>query len=206
MLSLPSPLIMGLILAGGRGSRMGGQDKGLLQFAGQSLALRVRDVLRVQTELVLVSANRHTEDYEAMGLPVVRDRLPDYQGPLSGIEAGLKAAPTPYVFVVPCDAPFLDGSLMTRLYERMEATQANVVYAQSQDPDGRWHAEPLFALIRSSMATRLSQFLDSGQRKVLDWYTQIEHATIDVDDALSFANANTPEEFARYEAAAKTRS
>ena len=56
------------------------------------------------------------------------------------------------------------------------------------------------------MATRLSQFLDSGQRKVLDWYTQIEHATIDVDDALSFANANTPEEFARYEAAAKTRS
>lgn len=206
MLSLPSPLIMGLILAGGRGSRMGGQDKGLLQFAGQSLALRVRDVLKAQTELVVVSANRHIEDYEAMGLPVVRDRLPDYQGPLSGIEAGLKVAPTPYVFVVPCDAPFLDGSLMTRLYERMEATQANVVYAQSQDPNEQWHAEPLFALIRTSMVSSLSQFLDSGQRKVLDWYTQIEHVTLDVDDALSFANANTPEEFARYEKAAKTRS
>ena len=89
MSDFPRDQITALILAGGRGSRFDGADKGLLDFKGQPMVSHALNALAKQVHLVLVSANRHLEQYEALGVPVVRDRLADYQGPLAGIEAWL---------------------------------------------------------------------------------------------------------------------
>ena len=197
MSQCPSDQLTGIILAGGRGVRVGGEDKGLLVFNGEPIVKKVFKSLSQQVHMVVVSANRHVEEYQSFGAPVVKDRLPDYQGPLAGIEAALTVCMTPYVLVVPCDAPFIRHDLAQKLYDKMEETNVNIVFAQSYTEQGEVAAEPTFALIRSCMLSHLRVYLDSGKRKVLGWYELTDHASVLIDDPLCFANANTPEDFDR---------
>ena len=192
---LPIDQITGLILSGGRGVRVGGEDKGLLIFNGEAIVQRVFKRLKAQVKFIIVSANRHIEEYKKFGSPVVKDRLEDFQGPLAGIEAVLSVCPTPYLVVVPCDAPFISSDLLTKLYMEMERTSANIVYAQGRDDAGHIAAEPMFALIRTSTLSNLRAYLAAGKRKVLGWYQSIDHSSVLIEDALCFANANTPEDF-----------
>jgi molybdopterin-guanine dinucleotide biosynthesis protein A len=203
MTSLPVDQITGLILAGGRGVRVGGVDKGLLSFHQEKIVQRVLRSLKPQAQLTLVSANRHIEEYESLGVPVIKDRLADYQGPLAGIEAALSVCPTPYMAVVPCDAPFISQDLLALLYERMEVTNANIVYAEGRGQDGQLEAEPMFALIRTCMLSSLRQYLGAGRRKVLAWYQSTDHASVLIENSLCFANANTPEDFESLQLQAK---
>ena len=197
MSQCPSDQLTGIILAGGRGVRVGGEDKGLLVFNGEPIVKKVFKSLNQQVHMVVVSANRHVEEYQSFGVPVVKDRLPDYQGPLAGIEAALTVCMTPYALVVPCDAPFIRHDLAQKLYDKMEETNVNIVFAQSYTEQGEVAAEPTFALIRSCMLSHLRVYLDSGKRKVLGWYELTDHASVLIDDPLCFANANTPEDFDR---------
>ena len=197
MSQCPSDQVTGIILAGGRGVRVGGEDKGLLVFNGEPIVKKVFKSLNQQVHMVVVSANRHVEEYQSFGVPVVKDRLPDYQGPLAGIEAALTVCMTPYALVVPCDAPFIRHDLAQKLYDKMEETNVNIVFAQSYTEQGEVAAEPTFALIRSCMLSHLRVYLDSGKRKVLGWYELTDHASVLIDDPLCFANANTPEDFDR---------
>ena len=197
MSQCPSDQLTGIILAGGRGVRVGGEDKGLLVFNGEPIVKKVFKSLNQQVHMVVVSANRHVEEYQSFGVPVVKDRLPDYQGPLAGIEAALTVCMTPYALVVPCDAPFIRHDLAQKLYDKMEETNVNIVFAQSYTAQGEVAAEPTFALIRSCMLSHLRAYLDSGKRKVLGWYELTDHASVLIDDPLCFANANTPEDFDR---------
>ena len=197
MSQCPSDQLTGIILAGGRGVRVGGEDKGLLVFNGEPIVKKVFKSLNQQVHMVVVSANRHVEEYQSFGVPVVKDRLPDYQGPLAGIEAALTVCMTPYALVVPCDAPFIRHDLAQKLYDKMEETNVNIVFAQSYTENGEVAAEPTFALIRSCMLSHLRAYLDSGKRKVLGWYELTDHASVLIDDPLCFANANTPEDFDR---------
>jgi molybdopterin-guanine dinucleotide biosynthesis protein A len=197
MSQCPSDQLTGIILAGGRGVRVGGEDKGLLVFNGEPIVKKVFKSLSQQVHMVVVSANRHVEEYQSFGAPVVKDRLPDYQGPLAGIEAALTVCMTPYALVVPCDAPFIRHDLAQKLYDKMEETNVNIVFAQSYTEQGEVAAEPTFALIRSCMLSHLRAYLDSGKRKVLGWYELTDHASVLIDDPLCFANANTPEDFDR---------
>ena len=197
MSQCPSDQVTGIILAGGRGVRVGGEDKGLLVFNGEPIVKKVFKSLNQQVHMVVVSANRHVEEYQSFGVPVVKDRLPDYQGPLAGIEAALTVCMTPYALVVPCDAPFIRHDLAQKLYDKMEETNVNIVFAQSYTEQGEVAAEPTFALIRSCMLSHLRAYLDSGKRKVLGWYELTDHASVLIDDPLCFANANTPEDFDR---------
>ena len=197
MSQCPVDQVTGVILAGGRGVRVGGEDKGLLIFNHEPIVKRVFKSLNQQVHMIVVSANRHVEEYQSFGVPVVKDRLPDYQGPLAGIEAALTVAITPYVLIVPCDAPFISNHLAQKLYGKMEETNANIVFAQGYTDEGEVAAEPMFALIRSCMLSHLRAYLDSGRRKVLGWYELTDHASVLIDDPLCFANANTPEDFDR---------
>ena len=197
MSQCPIDQVTGVILAGGRGVRVGGEDKGLLVFNDQPIVKRVFQSLNQQVHMIVVSANRHVEEYQSFGAPEVKDRLPDYQGPLAGIEAALTVCMTPYALVVPCDAPFIRHDLAQKLYDKMEETNVNIVFAQSYTEQGEVAAEPTFALIRSCMLSHLRVYLDSGKRKVLGWYELTDHASVLIDDPLCFANANTPEDFDR---------
>ena len=203
MSQCPIDQVTGVILAGGRGVRVGGEDKGLLVFNGEPIVKKVFKSLSQQVHMVVVSANRHVEEYQSFGAPVVKDRLPDYQGPLAGIEAALTVCMTPYVLVVPCDAPFIRHDLAQKLYDKMEETNVNIVFAQSYTEQGEVAAEPTFALIRSCMLSHLRVYLDSGRRKVLGWYELTDHASVLIDDPLCFANANAPEDFDRLSAQAR---
>ena len=185
------PLITGLVLAGGQGSRLGGRDKGLVTLAGQPLVAHGINRLLPQVDAMLVNANRHTEDYARLGHPVIADALSDYPGPLAGMASGLAHCRTPLLAVVPCDSPFLPRDLVTRLHDALDVHAAEIAVAHV---DG--DAQPVFALLRSSLGSSLDAFLAAGERKIMVWYRRHRLAVVHFDDAAAFRNLNTPEDLA----------
>ncbi len=191
----PDPEVTGLILAGGRGSRMGGADKGLLDFEGRPLVDWLAARLRPQVGALRVNANRHAEAYAALGFAVVADpALPGvdaFPGPLAGMLAGLLDAGTPWLCCVPCDSPLLPRDFVARMRSAVDATGADIGMASC---DGR---QPVFALLRRSLADDLAEALIAGERKIDRWFAR--HALVEVDFAdhpEAFVNLNTPDDWA----------
>ncbi|WP_077035355.1 molybdenum cofactor guanylyltransferase MobA [Pelomonas sp. KK5] len=185
--------ITGLILAGGRGSRMGGVDKGLQLLDGRPLVEHVLARLRPQVGALLINANRHADEYGRYGCRVVADADASFAGPLAGMLAGLRAAGTEWLLAVPCDAPLLPPDLAARL-----ATEADV--AVPEGPDGR--LQPVFCLLRTRLAVELDRYLSGGGRKVESWLLAQRHQRIPFDrpgDEAAFFNANTLAELRRLE-------
>lgn len=179
--------ITGVVLAGGRGSRMGGRDKGLVAFNGRPLAAWVIDALGPQVGRILVNANRNRDAYAALGYPVVPDRLGGFQGPLAGLAGALAAAPTPWVLTVPCDGPLLPPDLAERLIAALVREGAEV--AAARDGSG---LQPVYALVPLSLAADLEAFLAAGGRKAGLWLARHRLATVDFSDRPGcFANLNT---------------
>ncbi|MBM4228212.1 MAG: molybdenum cofactor guanylyltransferase [Gammaproteobacteria bacterium] len=186
--------ITGLVLAGGQGQRMGGQDKGLLNVGGRPLVAHVLARLSPQVADIIISANRHHACYAGFGPRVVSDVIPDYPGPLAGILAGLKEATTPWVLVVPCDSPFLPADLAERL---LAASDDPACIRMVGTPDGD---QPVFALIPRSLAGALEAFLAAGERRTLAWYRQHGLCRVKYQEDHPFMNVNTPEDRLRAEA------
>jgi len=182
--------ITGLILAGGRGSRMGGVDKGLQNHQGIPMALHALLRLGPQVGYLLINANRNLGAYEAMGTPVWPDALPDYAGPLAGFLAGLEHCETPYLMTVPCDSPLFPTDLVQRLGVALEAENADIAMAATLE-DGRLQAQPVFCLMRSTLIESLVNFTQGGQRKIDRWTAMHRCVEVCFDDAQAFANANT---------------
>ncbi len=205
---IPPHDITGLILAGGRGSRMGGVDKGLQTFHGTPLALHALRRLQPQVGRVMINANRNLEAYAALGVPVCTDELADYAGPLAGILSGLAHCETPFLATVPCDSPCFPLDLVPRLARALEREQADIAVAATPDKDAEGrvvlHIQPVFCLLRSSLHASLLDYTQYGGRKVGAWMAQ--HRTVRVpfnapgDDPLAFANANTLTELQELEA------
>jgi molybdopterin-guanine dinucleotide biosynthesis protein A len=183
--------ITGLVLAGGRGSRLGGVDKGLVEWRGRPLVAHAIERLAPQVDRVLISANRNREPYEAFGHPVIADSLADYAGPLAGLQAGLAACTTPLLATVPCDAPGLPFDLVARLLAALEADNASVAVAQTQ---GKF--QPTFLLCRRELSAALDAWLAGDNRKVADWLRQMGAIAVPFADEAAFANFNTPEDLA----------
>lgn len=191
--------ITGLVLAGGRGSRMGGLDKGLQDFDGEPLALRALQRLAPQVQGVMLSANRNLLSYEFFGAPVVTDAQPDHPGPLAGFLAGLQHCQTACLLTVPCDAPNFPPDLAQRLAEAMDVQGADIAVAAAPErqPDGSapLRPQPVFCLMRRGVQDSLAAFLEAGGRKVSAWTARHALAVVPFDrpgDAPdAFANANT---------------
>lgn len=181
--------LTGLVLAGGRGQRMGGADKGLVEFAGAPLVSWAIGCLRPHVGQVLISANRHLTQYAALADAVVEDAETGFQGPLMGIYSGLRAADTEWVVILPCDSPLLPDDLVARLARVAEAG-ADIAVA---DDGQRRH--PVVAMIRQALYRDLGRALASGERKVGSWYACHECLPVDVSDcAEAFANLNSDAE------------
>lgn len=191
--------ITGLVLAGGRGSRMGGIDKGLQNFNGTPLALHA--LLRLQMQeggLVggqMVNANRNLAAYEAFGVPVWPDTLDGYAGPLAGFMTGLERCETPYLLTVPCDTPLFPFDLAARLAQAFEDDTTEIAMAAAREEDGQLRPQPVFCLLRVELMESLLVFTQSGGRKIDRWTDQ--HRTVIVpfdrpgDDPKAFFNTNT---------------
>ena len=196
--------ITGLILAGGRGSRMGGVDKGLQTFNGMPLALTTLTRLQMGggVSQIMINANRNLAAYESFGVSVWPDGLADYAGPLAGFLTGLERCETPYLVTVPCDTPLLSLDLVPRLAAALEAQDADIamVSAPEVGRDGtvQMRAQPVFCLLRVDLLESLVRFTQDGGRKIDAWTAL--HSTVLVpfdqadDDPRAFCNANTLDE------------
>jgi len=183
--------ITGLVLAGGRGTRMGGVDKGLQNHRGMPLALHALMRLSPQVGQAMVNANRNLGAYESLGVPVWPDSVPDFAGPLAGILTGLEHCDTPWMLTVPCDSPDFPEDLAERLSQAVAHEDAEVAIAATRSPDGSMQTHPVFCLLRADLLESLSAFLDEGQRKIDRWTARHRCATVVFDDERAFFNANT---------------
>ncbi|HEU5295109.1 MAG TPA: molybdenum cofactor guanylyltransferase MobA [Burkholderiaceae bacterium] len=195
-MTIPREQITGIVLAGGRGSRMGGVDKGLQNHKGVPLALHALLRLQPQVGEAMINANRNLGAYESMGVPVWPDAQSDFPGPLAGVLVGLERCETPYLVTVPCDTPNFPLDLVERLAHALEATGTDLAMAATRE-SGEVMAQPVFCLLKAELLESLVRYLQSGQRKIDHWTAQHRVATVVFDDAAAFDNANTVEELQR---------
>ncbi|HMH16964.1 MAG TPA: molybdenum cofactor guanylyltransferase MobA [Burkholderiales bacterium] len=187
--------VTGLILAGGKGSRMGGVDKGLQNFRGKRLVDHVYERLAPQVGGVIINANQNHEEYKTFGVRVVSDAIGGFAGPLAGLHAGLSISKRSFLASVPCDSPFLPADLIERLYERIDETGAELAVAKTGD-----QPHPVFSLMRRGVLDHLADFLKEGGRKIDTWYATLNVVEVAFDDeADAFSNFNTLEELAANE-------
>ncbi|WP_261803375.1 molybdenum cofactor guanylyltransferase MobA [Variovorax sp. PAMC26660] len=193
--------ITGLLLAGGRGTRMGGVDKGLQLFNGEPLALHAMRRLAPQVGRLMVNANRNRPEYETFGVPVWPDSLADYPGPLAGFLTGLAHCTTRWLLTVPCDTPLFPLDLAARLAEAMATDDAEIAMVSAPEATADdatipvLRPQPVFCLLRADLHDSLRHFTEAGGRKVHAWIAQHRTVTVPFDrpgDAPdAFFNANT---------------
>ena len=181
--------ISAVILAGGKGLRMHGKDKGLIEFKGLPLIAHVVSVVNPKVGRIFVSANRSFDEYSLYG-EVIADDLEGFQGPLAGISKALKVCSTDYLLVLPCDSPLVDAELIDDLINKMGQKDADICVAH----DGSiMHAT--FAMMKSNLSSSLEHFLYEGGRKMALWYRQQKLERVDVSDRLAvLTNLNKPED------------
>lgn len=195
MIPINQSQITGIVLAGGRGRRMGGEDKGLLPFHGRPLVSHALDALGKVAGSRLINANRNLEAYASLGFPIIQDANDRFDGPLAGLLSAMRAAATPYVLTVPCDTPRLTGILLQRLADRLPGSDAAIAVA---DDGERLH--PVVMLAETRLAEDLQAYLDAGERKVEHWIRRHRWVSVDFSDAAdALANINTPDDLAALE-------
>jgi molybdopterin-guanine dinucleotide biosynthesis protein A len=191
--------ITGLILAGGRGARMGEADKGLQIFRGKAMVEHVLDRFAPQVDETIINANRNLSTYAAYGHRVVADDIGGFAGPLAGLHIGMLAASSPLIATAPCDSPFLPLNLIARLYDALTAENADLAVAKTLD-----QPHPVFCLTQTALEPNLREFLESGQRKIDKWYASLNVVEVlfdpkNNDGTDAFANINTVNELRQLE-------
>lgn len=197
---IPAAQITGLVLCGGRGSRMGGVDKGLQIYRDEPLVSHALRRLGAQVDRMAINANRNLDAYAAFGVPVWADASPDFDGPLAGSIAGLQHCETPYLATVPCDSPHFPLDLIARLAAELESDDATALQkatrmavAKTVGGDGAG-LQPVFSLMHRSLLPALQCYMQSGRRSIAGWAAEASAVEIVFDDADAFFNANTLEE------------
>lgn len=180
--------VTGIILAGGGARRMGGQDKGLLPLHGKPMVAHVIARLRPQCKTLFINCNRNQDDYAAFGCPVIEDSLPGGLGPLAGLLTGMEHTETSLILSAPCDSPYLPDDLVPRMLATLQSSQAEIC---TVDDGQRLH--PVILLARCTLRDNLYAYLQSGSRKVHDWFDSLPNCTADFSDQpAAFVNINSP--------------
>ncbi|MFQ6023014.1 MAG: molybdenum cofactor guanylyltransferase MobA [Acidiferrobacterales bacterium] len=188
--------ITGVVLAGGKGRRMGGVDKGLVLLNGKPMVVHVLTALRPQVGSVIINANRNRDQYAAFGCEVIPDIVGDYFGPLAGIASAMQAVDTKYILTAPCDSPLIGDDLAARLYDGLVRERAEISVAH----DGE-RMQPVFALLQRDLLSSVVAYLEGGERKIDRWFAKHSVATVYFTDRPeTFLNVNSPEDRAALEA------
>ncbi|MGY5369996.1 molybdenum cofactor guanylyltransferase MobA [Enterobacter oligotrophicus] len=180
--------IIGVVLAGGRATRMGGKDKGLQLLNGKPLWLHVADSLETQVASIAISANRHIDTYQQSGYPVYQDNLADYPGPLAGMLSVMQQSKGEWFLFCSCDTPFIPSCLVERLVQHRG--NSPVVWVHDGERD-----HPTIALINSELEPDMQDYLAAGERRVMVFMRQSGGHSVDFGDLKSaFVNVNTTED------------
>ncbi|MER3382818.1 molybdenum cofactor guanylyltransferase MobA [Pectobacterium aroidearum] len=186
-------MITGVILAGGRATRMGGNDKGLITLNGQPLYQHVLSRLKAQVDEVIISANRNQAIYARSGCQIIGDFDTSFSGPLAGILSGLHASTSEWVVFVPCDVPTFPIDLVHRLWQARG--EANAAYAT----DGE-RPHPTLLLINKNLIEPLETYLHVGNRKLMLFMEQVGAKAVSFSDQPeAFRNLNSPEDLSNWE-------
>lgn len=186
--------ISALVLAGGRATRMGGQDKGLIKLGRETITARITRQLAPQVDEIIISANRNLELYAALGYAVVSDNYGDYQGPLAGMAAGFSHIRNQWMLTAPCDGPFIANDYARQMLSQAKHDSSRIVVAT----DGN-RLQPVYALIHRKLAPSLNEYLLSGGRKIDLWYAQHGYSEVAFSDHEMFTNINTPQQLQEVE-------
>lgn len=185
---MENPSITAIILAGGKSTRMDGNDKGLLLLHQKPLYQHVIDRIKSHVDTIMINCNRHIQQYQKAGYFVFSDDLAGFCGPLSGIYSGLLRSKTDWNLFVSCDTPFLPDDLIDRLAVYTANNSAIYPY------DGQYY-HPTILLIHKKNTPQLHAYLEQGGRKLMLFLEQISAKSVDFSDkAVCFSNINTPQE------------
>jgi len=194
--------ISAIILAGGRATRMGGVDKGLMMMQQKPLIQHVIERLKPQADELLINANREIAQYQSFGYTVLPDEQADFIGPLAGFSLGLKHCRHDYLLTVPCDSPSLPLDLVQRLMQALQTHDADIAVATS---GGDTH--PVFSLCKKTALPSLTDYLNKGGRKVSAWQKSLNYVEVDFNDCSdAFINLNTPEDLLTLESELESKS
>ena len=178
-----------LLLAGGRGQRMDGRDKGLVDWRGRPLIEHLQQRVRPLTDDLIISCNRNHERYAAFADQLVHDDSADYPGPLAGILAGLGAARHPLLLVLPCDVPGVDDALLNDMRHAQQQQPTQPLMVRQGD---FW--EPLLCIVQKAHLPVVRQAWDEGERSprrvLLALGAQALHCA---EEDPRLANFNTPQ-------------
>lgn len=205
-----------VVLAGGRGMRMGGVDKGLQLFRGQPMVWHAVQRLQQQTfgapALIGINANRNQDQYAHICTPVWPDDIDGFAGPLAGFLTALThcqahGSTLEYLLTVPCDSPLFPLDLLERMAQALAQSDAPIAVACAPEPDDegaiRVRTQPVFCLMRTSLLPSLRDYVAGGGRKIDTWTQQQGQVSVafdlQQDDARAFFNANTLEQLQQLE-------
>ncbi len=190
MAGLLSQAVSGLVLAGGQGQRMGGQDKGWVEFRQRPMVEYAVQLLRPRVNTLLISCNRNIPRYSELADQTIADELEGFQGPLAGIQAGLRVCESDYLLVLPCDTPLLSEQVVERLLAAAGEHPGHICVLSEAE---WWH--PLHAVIPCEFAGSLDKWLNDGRRGVQGWMRKHPFVEVDVSDLSSqLQNLNSPDE------------
>ncbi len=196
------PDVPGVILAGGRSSRMGGGDKGLLPLGGRPILAHVIERFGAQASPLAINANGDAARFKSFRLPVVKDSVGGFAGPLAGVLAGLDWAAgfgAERIVTAAADTPFLPADLVDRLVAGAnEPGHALAIAATSMPRGGGWSRHPTFGLWPVALRDDLREALGRGVRKVVDWTEPHGCARVEfpAEGFDPFFNVNTPDDMA----------
>jgi molybdopterin-guanine dinucleotide biosynthesis protein A len=194
---------LGVILAGGQATRMGGGDKGLLRLGGTSVLDRVIERLSPQVAALALNANGNAARFAALGLPVLPDSIDGFAGPLAGVLAGLDWAAelgADAIVTAAADTPFFPCDLVPQLLLAGEGMAHPLVLAATRDPERGRARHPTFGLWSMGLRDDLRASLEEGMRKVVQWTGRHGGREAVFPDEAAFFNINTPEDLKKAEA------
>jgi molybdenum cofactor guanylyltransferase/molybdopterin-guanine dinucleotide biosynthesis protein MobB len=184
------PSVTGVILAGGQARRMGGEDKGLILYRNQPMVRYAINAMQPQVDSLIINANRHIDQYQRFGYPVISDSITGFHGPLAGMLTAMENTESDYILTSPCDCPNISPQLRQRMMEALLLNQCDLAVAS----DGE-RMQPVFCLIPTRLKHSLKQFLEQGERKIDIWLAQHKLAQVDFSDqADTFVNFNQPQD------------
>ncbi len=191
--------VTGVVLAGGLARRMGGQDKGLVDYNGRAMIECALEAIVPVVDEVYINANRNLDQYRRYGQPVISDQTETFDGPLAGVLSALSKSTSDILLVIPCDSPLVESSHLKKMLEVRSEVDADVSVAF----DGR-RLHPVFLALKKSLAPSLRRFLASGQRKIDVWLEQHHAVRVDFSDTPEiFLNVNTMAELSELKAGRK---
>jgi len=181
------------ILSGGKSSRMGGNDKGLIDFYGKSVLSRIINLASDFSSDIFVVANNNLDKYSQIHPYVYTDILVGFQGPLSGIYTAMSKCKNEKLIILPCDGPFIKDTYFEVLTSYKSSKNIQVVKTVDR-------LQPVHARIDSALLKNLENFLQSGERKIDKWYNTCGYDEIFFDSNLEmFLNINSKDDIKNYE-------